>query len=138
MLFLYNCPPKLLFVSIYPIWFKHLFPFPNFRIMSPGDGNQTTALSFNEASANPGAIFYLNGIRLNESFFLTKGSTPLVDGLYLFLLAPIGVIGFGLNLTCFLVFLNINIKSVKLYQYLKVSYEKNFLELQYFTLINST
>lgn len=54
---------------------------------------------------------------LNESFYLRMGSTWLIDGIYIFLIAPIGITGFILNMTSLIIYCKL-INNANLYKYL--------------------
>ena len=58
----------------------------------------------------------------NESFYIKIGSTWLLDGTFVYLISPIGFIGFFLNIISLLIFFKIKVKSQsqKLVKYLRV------------------
>ncbi len=59
-------------------------------------------------------------LNLTEEFYLKIGSTWIADSINMFLVSPIGFIGFVLNFLSFRILLKINIRSSKLYDYLRV------------------
>lgn len=56
---------------------------------------------------------------IREIFLTEIGSSWLIDGLYLFLIFPIGIIGFVLNLLCLIVLCKIS-EKLALFEYFKV------------------
>ena len=60
------------------------------------------------------------GYIIDESFYLTIGSTLAIDTLYLMVISPMGFIGFILNIISFGVLYKVKIKETKLYEYLKI------------------
>lgn len=61
----------------------------------------------------------MNNLQLNENFYIKYGSTWTIDSIYLFIISPIGFIGFILNILSLIVIFKINDNSA-LYKYLKV------------------
>jgi hypothetical protein len=57
---------------------------------------------------------------LNELFLFRIGSTWIIDGIYMFISLPVGMMGFILNIYSFSVLLKIKIKSTRLYEYLRI------------------
>ena len=57
---------------------------------------------------------------LNESILVRIGSTWILDSIYMFIISPLGLIGFALNLICFIVLIQIKVKETKLYELLRV------------------
>ena len=60
------------------------------------------------------------GYIIDEKLYKRIGSTWVIDGFYLAVISPIGLIGFILNLVSFGVLCKVKIKETKLYQYLKI------------------
>ena len=55
---------------------------------------------------------------LSEKFYIRIGSTWVIDSIYIFIIAPMGFIGFMLNFVTLIVMSKIKIKQTKLYDYL--------------------
>jgi hypothetical protein len=60
--------------------------------------------------------------RLNESIYTKIGSTWFLDGTFVYLISPMGFIGFFLNIICLLIYFKIKIKlkSENLVKYLRI------------------
>ena len=57
---------------------------------------------------------------VTDSLLIRIGSTLILDSFHLFVILPLGLIGFVWNIYNFIIFFKINIKQTKLYSYLKV------------------
>ena len=65
-----------------------------------------------------GVVNYSNQ---KELIYEKVGSSWLLDSIYLFVISPISLIGFILNICCLLVLLpKLKIKQTKLYKYLRI------------------
>ena len=62
----------------------------------------------------------LTSILFEERFYLRIGSTWFTDSINLFVTAPIGLIGFFLNIISFVVLTKIKVSTTKLYDYMKI------------------
>jgi hypothetical protein len=61
----------------------------------------------------------MNQSYLTEEFYQTIGSTWIIDGINFYLVSPIGLIGFLLNLSGLCIMLKIHVNTTKLYIYLR-------------------